>query len=215
MKTNPLSTQSKVRSVLKASDVSLRISEIRDRIGLSGEDGYARVNRAITDLIKARQAERYDRGRYRYLADKPDAEYCKKQRVMQRIMWMRSKGGRPFTARHIAETANASLYMTQKYIAWLAEKGVLRKEGKVQVAETAYAPLYLGDDEYLASDAWPIMRTPPKARELDAAIHEMHELAQRFFAVEGLDGDTLSNLQTTASRLGELVSECGKLKCSR
>ena len=212
---NPFSTQSKVRSALKTAEQPLRIGDIRDIIGLPGADGYARVNRAIVDLIKARQVERFDRGRYRFLADRPDAEYCKKQRVMQRIMWMRSKNGNPFTARKIAELSGVSLYLTQKYIAWLMEKGVLRKEGNIQVAETAYAPLYLGDDDYLANDDWPVMRALSKTRELDAALNEMRELAQRFFALEKLDKETLLNLQTTAARLGDLVGECGKIKGSR
>jgi predicted transcriptional regulator len=209
---NPFSTQSKVRSALKNAGAPVRVPQIRDLIGLAGEEGYNRVHRAICDLMKARQVERFDRGRYRYLADRPESDYCKTQRVMQRIMWMRSKNGKPFTARKISELARCSLCSAQKYLAWLLEKGILRKEGQTQVAVTAYAPLYLGEDAYLANDDWPVMRTWSKTRELDACLNEMREIAGRFFAVEKLDEKTLSDLKAAASGLVNLVGECGKIK---
>lgn len=216
MKTaNPLSTQGKVRGVLKTASAPLRVPEIRDRIGLSGAEGYNRVHRAICDLMRAKQCERAERGCYIYLADRPESAYCKTQRVMQRIMWIRSKNGNPFTARRIAELAGCSLYMAQKYVAWLLEKGVVRQEGRAQVAVTSYAPLYLGEDAYLTSDDWPVMRAQSKTRDLDACMNEIREIAARFFAVEKLDEETLSNLKTLASRLGELVGECGKIKGNR
>ncbi len=212
---NPLSTQGKVRSALKSAGISLRVTEIRDLIGLSGESGYNRVHRAICDLLKAKQCERVDRGTFRYVADRPESDYCKTQRVMQRVMWMRSKNGNPFTARRISELAGCSLYTAQKYLAWLLEKGVVRQEGRIQVAETAYAPLYIGEDGYLGNDDWPVMRAQSKARDMNAAMNEMREIAAQFFSIERIDAEALSNLKTLASRLGNLVGECEKIKCSR
>jgi len=209
---NPFSTQAKVRSTLAASDRPMRIPEIRDRIGLSGADGYARVNRAMTDLHKARQTERVGRGLWIYAGDKPDSAYCAAQRRMQRIMWKRSKCGEFFTARRIAELSESTLWFAQKYIAFLSDRGVLRKEGKIQVGKAAYAPLYIGDDAYLITDEWPVMRTKSGIREMDACLNEMRELAQRFFAVDNLDADNLLNLKDTVSRLGVLVDECENIK---
>lgn len=210
---NPFSTQSKVRGALKASGQPMRMSEIRDLIGLSGADGYARVNKAVQELLKSRQIERSGWGRYRYVADRPDADYCAKQRVMQRIMWMRSKNGSPFTVRKISELAGCSLFFAQKYVAYLADKGVIRKEGRVKTAATAYAPLYTGSDEYLKNDDWPVMRSEI-VKYLDAALTEMRELAGKFFAVEDFKEETLLNLKQAASRIGDLVEECGKIKGS-
>jgi len=216
MKTvNPLSTQGKVRAALQNAADPIRIPQIRDLIGLAGEEGYNRVSRAIQDLVKAKQCERTDRGLYRFVEPRPESDYCRMQRVMQRIMWMRSKNRNPFTARRIAELSGCSLYTAQKYIAWLLEKGVLRHDGRAQVATTAYAPLYLGEDAYLATDDWPVMRAQSKSRELDACMNEMREIAARFFAVEKIEEETISNLKTAVSRLGELVDLCGKIKCSR
>ena len=95
MKSNPFSTQALVRGALKATDGPLRTSEIRDLIGLAGEEGYARVHRALESLRKAREVERVAVGRYQYAGERPDGASCTKQRRMQRIMWVRSKGGNP------------------------------------------------------------------------------------------------------------------------
>ncbi len=215
MKTpNPFSTQSKVRSALREAGRPLRCAEIRDLVGLEGESGYNRVHRAICDLLKAGQAERAERGCYRYVEGRPEGEPCRAQRTMQRIMWLRSKNGNPFTARRIAELAGCSLYQAQKYLAWLTDKGVLRPAGRAQVSASAYAPLYLGDDPWLGSDAWPLMRAHSRTRQLDACLNEMREIAGRFFSVEGLDNETLSHLRTSVSRLGALVGECEKIKGS-
>jgi len=215
MKTqNPLSTQGRVRDALKTATAPLRVTEIRDLIGLSGEAGYNRVHRAVCDLMKARQCERVNRGMFRYIADRPESDYCKTQRVMQRVMWMRSKNGNPFTARRISELSGCALYTAQKYLGWLLEKGVVRQEGRVQVAETAYAPLYIGEEGYLVNDDWPVMRSQSKTRDLDAAMNEMREIAAQFFSIERIDAETLSNLKTLASRLGDLVEECRKIKSS-
>ncbi len=214
MPANPFSTQAKVRSALAAAGRPMRLPEIRDLIGLTGADGYDRVNRAMTDLRKARQAERVARGLWIYAGDRPDSEYCAIQRRMHRIMWKRSKGGETFTARRIAELAECSLYFAQRYIAFLSEKGVLRREGKVQVGRAAYAPLYIGDEAFLGSDDWPVMRATTRTRELDACLNEMRETAQVFFAVESLDAAGLLNLKDAVSRLGSLVGECEKMKSS-
>jgi hypothetical protein len=58
------------------------------------------------------------------------------------------------------------------------------------------------------------MRAQSKTRDLDARMNEIREIAARFFAVEKLDKDTITNLKTLASRLGGLVDECGKIKGS-
>jgi hypothetical protein len=212
MKGNPFSTQALVRGALKSAEHALRICEIRDRVGLAGEEGYARVSRALGSLRKAREVERIDAGRYRYAGERPDGEYCRKQRVMQRIMWMRSRNGNTFTARKIAELAGCSLYVAQRYIAYLSEKGVLRRAGKVRVSPAAYAPVYIGDGDWLKSDEWPFLRTPGRTQELDACLNEMRELATRFFAVDELSEQSLSNLTAAALRLGELVGQCRGFK---
>jgi len=214
MAANPFSTQAKVRSALAAADRPLRVPEIRDLIGLTGQDGCDRVNWAVTDLSKARQAERVGRGLWIHAGGKPDSAHCAAQRRMHRIMWKRSKRGEMFTARSISEAAECTLWFAQKYVAFLIDKGVLRKEGKVQVGRAAYAPLYIGDDDYLPSDDWPVMRAQNRTRELDACLNEMRELAQRFFAIEKLDADGILNLKEAVSRLGSLVGECEKTKGS-
>lgn len=215
MKTpDPFSTQSRVRGALRDAGTPLRVTEIRDLIGLEGESGYNRVHRAICDLQKAGQCERAERGRYRYVEDRPEGEFCRTQRTMQRIMWMRSKNGNPFTARKVSELAGCSLYTAQKYLSWLTDKGVLRPAGRAQVSVSAYAPLYLGADAWLGSDAWPVMRAQSRTRLLEACLNEMREIAGRFFALEGLDQEALSHLRTSVSRLGELVTECEKIKGS-
>lgn len=168
----------------------------------------------MTDLRKAKQAERVGRGLWQYAGDRPDSAYCLVQRRMQRIMWKRSKGGELFTARRISELAECSLWFTQRYIAFLIDKGVLRKEGKVQVGRAAYAPMYIGDEAFLQCDDWPMMRAQSRTRELDACLNEMRETAQRFFAVEKLDEEGLLNLKDAVTRLGALVGECEKMKGS-
>ena len=216
MKTkNPFSTLSLVRGALKDAGRPLRVPEIRDLIGLAGEEGYNRTHRAICDLLKSKQCERTERGYYAYLEGRPENESCKAQRKMQRIMWMRSKNGNPFTARKISELAGCSLYQAQKYVAWLTGRGILRQVGKAPVAVSAYAPLYLGDEGHLASDDWPVMRAQPRTQQIEACLGEMREIAGRFFAVESLDDDTLLNLKALASRLCELTDECEKIKRSR
>jgi len=210
---NPFSTQAKVRDALATAGREMGIPEIRDIIGLSGSGGYARVNRAMNDLMKAKQVERCGRGLYRYQKDRPGSDYCAKQRRMQRIMWLRSKRGESFTVRHIAEVAECALYTAQRYIAFLAGKGVIRKAGQTYTTTTP-APLYSGEDDYLNDDAWPVMRAQSKTRELDALLNEMRDLAQRFFAVDNFTEETLLNLQNTVSGLAALVEECGKLKHS-
>ena len=214
MKSNPFSTQALVRGALKATDGPLRTSEIRDLIGLAGEEGYARVHRALESLRKAREVERVAVGRYQYAGERPDGASCTKQRRMQRIMWVRSKGGNPFTARRIAELADASLYGTQRYIAFLCGKGVLRKSGRVRVSAAAFAPLYIGADDCLKNDEWPFLRSPGRTQALDDCLNEMRELAGRFFAVDNLGEETLANLRAAALRLVDLVAECGQLKNS-
>lgn len=210
---NPFSTQEKVRSTLAAAGRQMGIPEIRNIIGLSGSAGYARVSRAMCDLMKSRQVERCARGLYRYLNERPASDYCAKQRRMQRIMWLRSKRGETFSSRHIAEVAECSLYTAQKYIAFLCGKGVVRKAGQMYTTTTP-APLYIGEDDYLRDDNWPVMRAQSKTRALDACLNEMRELTQRFFAVETINDETISNLKTAVSRLGALVDECGKMKHS-
>jgi len=211
MRTNPFSTQSKVRAALKTADRPLRIPAIRDLIGLSGQDGYDRVNRAMTDLRKARQAERVDRGLWIYAGDRPDSAYCAVQRRMQRIMWKLSKRGEAFTARGIAELSDATIWYAQQYVAFLIREGVIRKRGQTMM-KTAATPLYIGEDHYLTSDDWPVMRSQSRTREMDACLLEMRELAQRFFSVENLTSQTILNLKDAASRLGFLVGECEKMK---
>jgi len=213
MATNPNSTMSRVRDVLKTSGRPLRIVEIRDMIGLSGADGYARVNRALQDLQKGRQAGRFQHGRYVSLGDRPDADFCEKQRKMHRIMEYRARSGRSFTAREVAEQAECSLYLARECIGFLRARGVLRQDGSKQVCPTVLAPLYAVEEERI-NDDWPFLRKGGRSA-IDGLFTDMRALAGRFFSIETDGKDTLKQLKEAADGLGDLVAQYEKIKRSR
>jgi len=213
MATNPNSTLSRVRDAMKSAGGPLRIVEIRDMIGLSGSDGYARVNRAMQDLIKARQAERHHHGRYVYLGDRPDAELCEKQRRMHRIMEYRARSGRTFTAREVAEQAECSLYLARECIGFLRRRGILRQDGQKKVCPSVSAPLYAVEEDRINTE-WPFLRKGGRI-EIDGLFTDMRALAGRFFSIETSGKDTAKQLRDAADGLGRLVSRFEEIKRSR
>jgi len=84
-------TQSLVRNLLKAHAGVLRKSEIRDMIGFSGANGYARMNNAVQDLLKAGEIERTGHGRYQWLGKPSGGKRYQSQNRIWRFMWIRTK----------------------------------------------------------------------------------------------------------------------------
>lgn len=201
------STQARVRNALKAHARPMRIAEIRDLIGLEGDKGCARVGRAIQSLLKSKEIERSDRGSYIWVNRIPDTAYCKKQQRMQRIMWIRSKTAKPFTARKVSELSECSLYLAKEYITFLRRKGYLYCAGRTRVASTGYAPTYLIPEDKL-NDAFPVMRKASKAAAVNECVEKLQELAASFFRMEDMCGETLSNLRSTAHELAEQIDRC-------
>lgn len=206
----PFSTQSRVRNALKANDRPMRIIQIRDLIGLEGDAGYARVNRALQGLLKSGEIERRSPGRYCWVWSVPDTEFCKKQKRMQRIMWIRTKKAQPFTARKVHELAECSIYLAKEYVTFLKRKGYLVKVGRKRTTGQAYAPTYLAVEEKL-NDDWPVIRKRGKAAAVDECVEKLQALAVNFFRIEDLSAETLLNLKTTARELAEQVVRCEEI----
>ena len=205
----PFSTQSKVRGVLRAFGEPMRIVEIRALLGFEGPAGYARVNKAIRDLVKRGEVEKCGTGKYRWAGKLPDSAYCKKQKRMQRIMWIRSKKAQPFTARKVHELAECSIYLAKEYITFLRRKGYLEQIGKKQTTGRAVAPTYRAVQETL-NDPWPVMRKQGKAALIDECIEKLQALAANLFRMEDISRETLLNLKKTAHELAEQIDECEK-----
>ena len=204
------STQSRVRGLLKAINEPMRLVVIRDRLGFEGDLGYARINKAVGDLVKRGEVKKYAPGRYRWVGAVPDTEYCKKQKRMQRVMWIRSKKGEPFTARKIHELAECSIYLAKEYVTFLRKKGFIYQAGRARTTGRGYASTYLAVEEKLNSE-WPVMRKQGKTAIIDECIEKLQALAVNFFRMEDISRETLLNLLTTTVELAVQVRKCEKI----
>jgi hypothetical protein len=199
-------TQTRIRNLLKAHQKPLRKADIRDLIGLSGDNGYGRVNNAIRDLLSKGEVEKTGYGRYRWVKDVPVDAYCKKQSVMWRFMWIRSKKNEPFTVRDIFEMTGVALYTARTYVTFLSRNGFLLKSGRKRTLTTR-APLYLIDREKMQVEA-PGMLRGRKSADIEEKLDQVRELAARFFYTADTKRETLKSLMATAREIDGLLAEC-------
>ena len=206
------STQSLVRNLLKAYGEPLRKRDIRDMIGLSGENGYGRVNNAVISLVKTGEVEKTGYGRYRWKGDVLESKYCKKQTAIWRFMWIRSKKNDPFTAIKVHEMTGIGLYTVKAYITFLVRSGYLEKIGTKRAFKTK-APLYLIASEKMNTNA-PVMRKRRKTHELEEKMERARFLATSFFTTVDLKTTTIQGLIETTKELGQLLEECNRMALS-
>jgi hypothetical protein len=202
-------TQTRIRNLLKAHQKPLRKAEIRDLIGLSGDNGYGRVNNAIRDLAARGEVEKTGYGRYRWIKDVPVDAYCKKQSVMWRFMWIRSKKNEPFTVRDIFEMTGVALYTARTYVTFLSKNGFLLKSGRKRTLTTR-APLYLIDREKMQIDA-PGMLKGRKSAEIEGKLDQVRELAARFYYTADTNRETLRSLMDISTEINRLLTDCIQL----
>ena len=202
-------TQTLIRNLLKAHKKPLRKAEIRDLIGLSGDNGYGRVNNAIRDLVRRGEVEKTGYGRYRWLKDVSVSVYCKKQSVMWRFMWIRSKKIEPFTVRDIFEMTGVALYTARSYVTFLSRNGFLNKSGKRRTL-TAHAPLYMIDREKMQIEA-PAMLKRRESVAVEQKLDRVRDLSAEFYYTADTKPKTLINLIAISSEITSLLKDCQNL----
>lgn len=198
-------TQTLIRNLLKAHKRPLRKAEIRDLIGLSGESGYGRVNNAIRDLVRLGEVEKTGYGRYRWVEAVPVDAYCKKQSVMWRFMWIKSKKGEPFSVRDIFEMTGVAMYTARTYVTFLSKNGFLRKSGRKRTL-TTYAPLYLIDREKMQIEAPGMLRRRNFA-EIEENLDRVRELAAEFYHVADTKPETIKQLSKISAEIAGLLKK--------
>lgn len=203
-------TQTLIRNLLKAHKESLRKAEIRDLIGLSGENGYGRVNNAIRDLVSRGEVEKTGYGRYRWSKEVPVDAYCKKQSVMWRFMWIKSKKGEPFTVRDIFEMTGVAMYTARAYVTFLSRNGYLLKSGRKRTLTTR-APLYLIDREKMQVEAPGLLRKRETA-EIEETLDRVRELAAGFYHTADTNLETIKSLVAVSDEMNSLMQKCEKIK---
>lgn len=207
-----LGTITLVRNLLKAHGDVLRKSEIRDLIGLSGDNGYARVNNTVNDLVKTGELERTSYGRYRWLKEVPNAKYCKSQNKIWRFMWIRTKKGKPFTARKIHEVCGVTLFTVQRYVAFLLKSDYLEKIGKKKAYKTN-APLYLIAPDKINAKV-PVMRRQRSTAEIEKYMDETRDLAARYFKTADTRLETIRELLKTTREINTILASCEQIALS-
>ena len=200
------STQSLVRNVLKSHARALRKSEIRDLIGYSGANGYAKVNNAVQDLLKVGEIERTGYGRYQWLGKPAGEKYCKSQNRMWRFMWIRTKKNEPFTVRKIHEMTGVAQDTAKKYVTFLLKDGHLENVGKKRAFKTR-APLYLIAADKISTDV-PVLRRQREAAQIENLLEEVRTLAGKFFRVADTKIETIRGLLDTAWQMTVALKNC-------
>jgi len=198
------SIQSLVGKALKAHKI-MRIADIRDLIGLSGAKGWARVNRAVHDLTKSGEIERWSHGRYRWVGGKkPDIRYYKKQIQIWRLMWIKTRRNEAFSVRDLHEATGVAYYTIVQYVTYLKKNGYLTPAGKRRAYKTA-APLYLVAAERMKQTDPPLKKRVRKTAEIEKRLDTVRELAAEFFRIEDTRKDTIQGLIGIADKIvGEL-----------
>ena len=205
-------TQALIRNLLKAHKKPLRKAEIRDLIGLSGDNGYGRVNNAIRDLVQRGEIEKTGYGRYQWLNEVPVDTYCKKQSVMWRYMWIRSKKNEPFTVRDIFEMTGVAMYTARTYTTFLSKNGFLLKCGKKRTS-TARAPLYLIDREKMQIKA-PGMIRKRESAEVEEKLDRVRELAAQFYYTADTRKATIDSLLSISTEINGILKDCQQMRNS-
>jgi hypothetical protein len=195
-----------IRNLLKAHQEPLRKAEIRDLIGLSGANGYGRVNNAIRDLVRRGEVEKSGHGRYKLATETKGNAHCKKQTIMWRFMWIRSKKSEPFTVREIFEMTGVSLYTAKPYVTFLKRKGFLYQSGRKKTS-TAYAPLYLVDPEKMQIEA-PALLKRREINKVEMNLDRIRELAARFYYTADTKPETLHSLMDISTQINRLLTDC-------
>ncbi|WP_319405137.1 FaeA/PapI family transcriptional regulator [uncultured Desulfosarcina sp.] len=203
-------TQTLIRNLLKAHKKPLRQTEIRDLIGLSGANGYGRVNNAIRDLVRNGEIEKTGYGRYQWVKDVPVDAYCKKQSIMWRFMWIRSKKSDPFTVRDIFEMTGVAMYTARTYVTFLSKNGFLHKSGRKRTLTTR-APLYLIDREKMQIEAPGMLRRRESA-EIEDTLDQVRELATQFYYTADTRPETINSLVAVSAEINGLLSNCIQLR---
>lgn len=199
-------TQTMVSNLLKAVETPMRVCEIRDTIGLSGSKGAGRVNNALRDLVRRKEVKRTHYGRYQWVGEAPKDHQCKKQRILWRYMWFRSKKRKPFTVRKVHEMTGVSLYTTKHYVTYLSRSGFLVKVGRKK-SKTTYANLYIVDEARMQIAA-PTMQKRQKTIEVESEMDKCRKLAATFFTVAKIEAETIKNLQEAVQEIGKILESC-------
>lgn len=198
-----------VRNLLKAHAGVLRKSEIRDMIGYSGANGYARVNNAVQDLLKAGEIERTGHGRYQWLGKPSGGKRYKSQNRMWRFMWIRTKKNEPFTVRKIHEMTGVAQDTAKKYVTYLLKEGHLEKVGKKRAFKTR-APLYIIAADKMSTEV-AIMQRQREAVNIEGCLDEARALAGKFFNVADTKIETIRGLLDTAQQMTAALKNCEQI----
>ncbi|MDD2318412.1 MAG: hypothetical protein PHD57_13825 [Desulfobacterales bacterium] len=202
-----------VRNAIKTSDRALRKSEIRDLIGLSGDNGYGRVNNAVRDLVKRGEAERVGYGRYQWTRKTPDVKDFKIQNQIWRFMWIRSKKNEPFTVRMIHELTGIAHYTIRSYATFLLRSGHLERVGKKKAFKTS-APLYLIARDKM-NESFPVMRRHKESSDIERLIDSAREMAAGMFQTANTSLDTIQKLLQTTRTMIRILERCEKAVAAR
>jgi hypothetical protein len=191
------SLQSRIREAIKASG-RMTIRELRDLLGLEGERGYQRVAGGLRDLARAGYVERCGQGAFLWLGEPPDLVYAEKQTAMARLMSMRTRKGKPFTALDLAEVAECSADWAQRFISALKRKEFVEGVGKVK-GKTSPRPMYLATEKAMQvkPENWPGIKRQVKTRVADDRFERISDLAAGMFC---------QCRQTAGSDRGRLIS---------
>lgn len=198
-----------VRNLLKAHAGVLRKSEIRDLIGYSGANGYAKVNNAVQDLLKAGEIERTGHGRYQWIGKPSGGKRYKSQNRIWRFMWIRTKKNEPFTVRKIHEMTGVAQDTVKKYVTFLLRKGHLEKVGKKRAFKTR-APLYLIPADKISTDV-PIMQRQREAAKIESCLDEVRVLAGKFFNISDTRIETIRGLLDIARQMTIALKNCEQM----
>ncbi len=175
------SLQARIREAIKARG-RMTVRELRDLFGLEGEAGYQRVAGALRDLARAGYVERCGEGAFRWLGEPPDLAYSGKQKVMAKLIHIRTRKGKPFTTVDLAEVAECSADWAKRFITMLKRKGFLEGTGKLK-GKSSPRPMYLATEKamQLKPEDWPGIKRLEKTRVVDNSFAQISELAASMF----------------------------------
>jgi hypothetical protein len=200
------STQSQVLEVIRECG-DIRIKNIQQILGLPNENGYARVARAINDLMKAGYIKRPTYGRYRYVGVPQDIDYAKAQKRMARVIRIRTRRSEPFTARSLAELSDCSPGWSGRYINFLIRKGFLEKAGDETSPNKIKATTYLALEEKLNIE-WPVMKRNVKAQNLDRLVSRIRAGAFQIGRSCEANKSSLTATREALKGITDMVDEC-------
>ncbi len=170
------SIQSRVREAIKAAG-TITIKGLQEVLALEGDEGYARISRACTELKKSGYVEKTGQGTYSFVKEPRGLDRAKVQKRMARIIRIRTNRHDPFTVATLSELAACSRYWAKRYVTFLAKRGFLERVGSQRVGlSRVKAPMYLGVREKL-NEEWPAMTACERSRETEERIQKIRTIA--------------------------------------